>query len=102
MSGRLARFDLFGHLSAPYLVQTWIGMLLCLHGVWMLIALGLGGPDDVPYFAGLAALLVLAAVCSHPAAKTALLGAWVLWWAYRFARSPGFHAGLVVLLSMSL
>jgi hypothetical protein len=102
MDGRLARLDPFGHLSAPYLAQTWLGLLLAFHGLWLLVALVLSRTEDLPYLAALASALALAAACSHPAAKSTLLGAWVLWWAYRLAGSPGLHAGLVVLMAMSI
>jgi hypothetical protein len=102
MNGRLARLDHFGHLSAPFLLQGWIGGMLVLHGISLAFALFLYGPPDRAILAALVAGLALAGAARHPAVKLALLAAWVGWWTYRFAYWPGFDFAIALMMAMSL
>jgi hypothetical protein len=102
MRAWVSRLDPFGHLSAPALVQGWLGGLTVLHVLWVLGAAIGGNALDLAVFAALLAGVVVALVSPHPAVKAVVLGVWVGWWTVRFARWPGFHIGVALMMLMSL
>ena len=101
MVRRLALLDPFGRLSPPCLVQTWLTTLIGFHCLWVLASLVMGRWMDLVYYTAMLGGLVVAVLASHPALKVGLLAAWVGWWTYFFARWPGLHPGIVLMMGMS-